>query len=206
VAVATWIALGLLNQARDLWKTFAGRGDLPDGIAWGWRLAAAGRLAIVGLLAASFAVEVLLDRGILSLPERPDDFWNPGAHLRLAVFRLAVLLAVWIVPGPIRIRRRSLWSLVLGLCGGAAAIVGCLLVWSNRTYIHCLVHLALQGIDYAAPPRVADLPAHAYSPEICRLFLCLSFAGGGLAVVGLGLAGQWAWHSTPVTEGRAFVA
>lgn len=186
-AASTWIVLGLVNQVRDLWRTFHPRTDLTSDERWGWRFAIFWRVGVACLLLGYYAVTMLSGHEVILLAEIEDGCDWVGSSLRHALFYLALVITLSsVLPMP-RSRRRRPWSPWLALVGGIAVALLCLLVWVYQTLVHLLVAVAIQGIEAAQRPRFLPEGVDADMTARTQLFFWQCCFAAGLALVNLGL-------------------
>jgi hypothetical protein len=195
-AAAAWMVLGLLNQAFDLWQTFHGQADLPDDVRWGWRFAFLWRLCIACLLTACYLTNALLHLEAVQLPEVDDTvLYATGPNLRRALFYLLLIVVAWSVPSRTRQRVPSLWSPLIDVLAGVAAVAWCLLLWSGMGMIHFFVHVAAQEIDNVASSRFAEEGLNVYSNAHWQRFFWYALVAAICVLLAVGitrqLARQW---------------
>jgi hypothetical protein len=192
-AVSAWVALGLINQARDLWSAFHGRSGLCSEERWGWRFAVLWRVGVACLLVGYYTINILLARELLALPERNDDFWHVGARLRDALFHISLLIALAGVPRVRQSRPRpSRFQPVINILGWLAAAYWCLFVWSNMMIVPALVHISIMGTAMAEPLWLSRESMITYSTARLHHFLWASICAVGLLLAHLGVVRQFA--------------
>ena len=157
-AAAYWIILGLLHQVRDLWRAYRNNTELSSDERWGWRIAAAARIGVAGILAQFFVVEYFLRSGDVLAWDTSATWSSFGAESREAFFYLALVFAMLSAPRlHRRNRKRSRISRVVNLLAWFAAGVYCLIVWCEHTLIHYFVYIAILGIEQSWSLKFARL-------------------------------------------------
>lgn len=169
-AVAAWGAVGLAQQARDIWRHFQGDESLGEDQRWGVRFAAFWRMAVVALAVGGFVLSQMESVGFVTLPEGPSDFNNTGQLLRSATFFLTLLFMAGRGHAPaLPVSPAKRWVEPAALAAGF--ILG-LLVWWDDMMIWFLVHVACEGIAAVSPlrflePRAVPSLAAQYKPFVC---------------------------------------
>ncbi|HET6879434.1 MAG TPA: hypothetical protein VFI31_04745 [Pirellulales bacterium] len=151
VALATWGAVAIGEQACDLWRHFRRNRSLSTAQRGGVRWAMLWRLTAIALLAVGFALRRLQTAGIIALVDQSDGFQATGKSLRAALFDLLLLLMAArpaMLPASTKAPRK--WFKLASL---AAASLLALLIWWEKFSIMYLVHVAIEGIESTAPVR-----------------------------------------------------
>jgi hypothetical protein len=167
-AIATAIAIGLVQQVRHLivWRSSAS--EVFDEIVFARWFAIGWRLVLVALIVTCLVVGVLVSRAMLRLPER-EQLWFHLEYLALLPVCIIIVLcnsiARWQSASPIPAKRRSrvamLWA--IGLVIGTVTLV-------DATATQFFVHRGLSNIEAASPPAFRrpdvypDLAAEQYRP------------------------------------------
>jgi len=184
--------LGLTHQVVDLCQTFYGRMDLSADHRWGWRFEVFWRLGVATLLVGYYAMSILLERKVLSLPDRRGDDFFIGSALRDVVAVLAAVIIFAAIERPGRERpssRRSRW---IALLGAIAGICWYGVAVANWLLIPFLVHVSIQGIGCAEPLWLATEGFGLVSiAKMHAFFWCSLLSVGGL-LVSLALIGRLA--------------
>ncbi|HVX12905.1 MAG TPA: hypothetical protein VHC22_17110 [Pirellulales bacterium] len=158
-ALSAWAAIGLSQQACDLWRHFQGRDDLVREQRWGIRFAIGWRIGAILLWIAYYVARECEDAELLSLPERANwSVWfDVGRELQFALLDLLLLIAAG-SSFPVMPRRPSRWSQVISrLAMVAGALLALLLYWYQME-ITFLVHVACDAMEAARILPYRDAP------------------------------------------------
>jgi hypothetical protein len=211
-AATAWIALGLINEFRDLWSSLRGRTDLSGDERWGWRFAVFWRVAVVCLLMAHYGILLVTGMEWLDFPEHPAmATWSVGPSLREAAYFVCLVIVLTSAAPRLRRHRSGRRSLLLHLAGGAGAVVFIVMICWHHTIIQFLVAIAIQGIEMSHTGRFPLDGVHPIpSVRTYRFFLecCLAVGLGLLSLIPLcqlarewsrGPRRRWIWGALLVT-------
>ena len=178
-AVAACFVLGLVNQVRDLWATYRGRADLDPEEHWGWRFAAAWRVAVAVLLVVCYVVEQLQVRKLITWP---DELVMVGlvsiSSIPVILFDLVLFTVVLSIPVPPRRKSPSIWNRVISVASVVVGVLFCIFFFWQGQLLTYLVHVAVTKMELAEPldsPSTALVNGLVHSEHT---FLTYSIAGG----------------------------
>lgn len=163
-------AAGLLAQAIDL-RNAARKLTLSGGERASVRFSVVWRLSIAALLAGCNLAKCLAQDGIISLPERADDFNSVGTELRAGLLCLSLLVAARHSLPPVRRRLGEGGQRLVNLLGALAIALVAFLSWWDRLLIWFFVHVACVGIAESGPLRFAPVGVEPKLPLRNRPFI-----------------------------------
>jgi len=188
-----WIAIGLLQQAKDVWVA-GHRRSTDASVVWYWRYMIAWRVVIALLICGHW----LLDRAenaelVRFVVEGGSyDLRNSVWPYRSGLFGLCLVIALSSAPWmQCRPRRHSFQEGLLDLLGAVAGSALAVTVFSCLPLIEVLVHIAIRGTELVQPYIISghviyDMDVGGDARRL-RCFTAFSLGALALSVLNAGL-------------------
>jgi hypothetical protein len=190
--VSVLLAIGLVQQARDLWRARSQLTECERSLIWGWRYAIGWRLIIALSICAYWIIRTLLKADLVTFEpaENASNRLDSAVTYRHASFFLTLIICLTAAPWVTWRRRGTAVSRVLNLLGVAAAIYIGSVVLRDITIHVTLVHIAIRGIQNAQPYKfagqiISDIDVAAYDRSLHQL------AYWSFGMIGVSLASIW---------------
>jgi len=187
-----WIALGLLQQSRDLWEARSQLTTCDRPVVWGWRYAVAWRIVIATTIGGYWLINSLETSEIIRFVSLPDDFSGAESLSREGLFYLALVMGLSSAPWVRGWRPQAVFAVLLDVVGWTAGLCLACLALSQATLITVLVHIAISGVESAQPYRFSG--QLIYDMDVVgdrqrtHVLAFLSFAMIGLSLINVWLA------------------
>ena len=98
-ASSAWIALGLLQQSRDLWEARSQLTTCDRPVVWGWRYAVAWRIVIATTIGGYWIIDSLEASELIRFVSATDDIQGTEALSRGGLIYLALVMGLSSTPG-----------------------------------------------------------------------------------------------------------
>jgi hypothetical protein len=191
--VTVMIAIGLLQQTRDLWRARSQLAQSERSLIWGWRYSIGWRLGVISSIIVFWLIESLQAYEPFSfqaIAANTDSYYTED-RFRYGWFYLALIAALCSAPW-VRWRRPDTISRrLLDYLGVAAAIYIAFFVLRDATVVESLVHIAIRGIQNAQPYKfagriISDIDVMEYNRNLNLLaYRSYAMIGVSLACIGL---------------------
>jgi hypothetical protein len=187
-----WIALGLLQQSRDLWEARSQLTTCDPQVVWGWRYAVAWRIVIATTIGGYWLIDALETSGTIQFVSLPDDYSTAEFLSRQGLIFLALIIALSSAPWVRWSRPQARFAALLDVLGWTSGPCLACLALCQATLIPVLVHIAISGVESAQPYRFAgqliydvDVVGGRHRTHVLAF---LSFAVIGLLLISVWLA------------------